>query len=115
MVMLMVITAIASPVLDNVTIIMLVAPVTLVICDRLEIAAQPFLIAEVLASQHRRRRNADRRPAQHHHRQPGRADLQRLPGQHGTRRSWSSSSLFVLFTRVLFRKASAHNHAASTT
>ena len=32
------------------TIIMLVAPVTLVICDRLEIAAQPFLIAEVLAS-----------------------------------------------------------------
>ena len=50
MVMLMVITGIASPVLDNVTIIMLVAPVTLVICDRLEIAAQPFLIAEVLAS-----------------------------------------------------------------
>ncbi len=50
MVMLMIITAIASPVLDNVTIIMLVAPVTLVICDRLRIAAQPFLIAEVLAS-----------------------------------------------------------------
>lgn len=47
---LMVITAIASPILDNVTIIMLVAPVTLVICDRLRIAAQPFLIAEVLAS-----------------------------------------------------------------
>lgn len=50
MVMLMAITAVASPVLDNVTIIMLVAPVTLVICDRLQIAAQPFLIAEVLAS-----------------------------------------------------------------
>nr|WP_090340691.1 ArsB/NhaD family transporter [Mycolicibacterium malmesburyense]CRL70199.1 Na+/H+ antiporter NhaD-like permease [Mycolicibacterium malmesburyense] len=50
MVMLMLITAVASPVLDNVTIIMLVAPVTLVICDRLEIAAQPFIIAEVLAS-----------------------------------------------------------------
>src|SRR6478672_5241913 len=50
MVMLMVITAIASPILDNVTIIMLVAPVTLVICDRLHIAAQPYLIAEVLAS-----------------------------------------------------------------
>lgn len=50
MVMLMTITAVASPVLDNVTIIMLVAPVTLVICDRLDIAAQPFLIAEVLAS-----------------------------------------------------------------
>jgi Na+/H+ antiporter NhaD/arsenite permease-like protein len=50
MVMLMVITAIASPVLDNVTIILLIAPVTLVICDRLRIAPQPYLIAEVLAS-----------------------------------------------------------------
>ena len=50
MVMLMIITAIASPVLDNVTIILLVAPVTLVICDRLRIPAQPYLIAEVLAS-----------------------------------------------------------------
>ena len=50
MVMLMLITAIASPVLDNVTVILLVAPVTLVICDRLRIAAQPYLIAEVLAS-----------------------------------------------------------------
>jgi Na+/H+ antiporter NhaD/arsenite permease-like protein len=50
MVMLMLITAIASPVLDNVTIIMLVAPVTLVVCDRLRIAPQPYLIAEVLAS-----------------------------------------------------------------
>ena len=50
MVMLMVITAFASPVLDNVTIILLIAPVTLVICDRLRIAPQPYLIAEVLAS-----------------------------------------------------------------
>jgi Na+/H+ antiporter NhaD/arsenite permease-like protein len=50
MVMLMLITAVASPVLDNVTVILLVAPVTLVICDRLRIAPQPFLIAEVLAS-----------------------------------------------------------------
>jgi Na+/H+ antiporter NhaD/arsenite permease-like protein len=50
MVMFMVITAIASPVLDNVTTIMLVAPVTIVVCNRLRIAAQPYLIAEVLAS-----------------------------------------------------------------
>lgn len=50
MVMLMFITAVASPVLDNVTIIMLVAPVTIVVCSRLEIAPQPFLIAEILAS-----------------------------------------------------------------
>lgn len=50
MVMFMVITAIASPFLDNVTTIMLVAPVTIVVCDRLNINAQPYLIAEVLAS-----------------------------------------------------------------
>ncbi len=50
MVMLMLITAIASPVLDNVTVILLVVPVTLVICDRLCIAPQPYVIAEVLAS-----------------------------------------------------------------
>ena len=50
MVMLMLITAVASPFLDNVTTIMLVAPVTVVVCDRLRIPAQPYLIAEVLAS-----------------------------------------------------------------
>jgi Na+/H+ antiporter NhaD/arsenite permease-like protein len=50
MVMLMVITAIASPFLDNVTTIMLVAPVTVVVCNRLRVRAQPYLIAEVLAS-----------------------------------------------------------------
>ncbi|GAA1289134.1 ArsB/NhaD family transporter [Pseudonocardia aurantiaca] len=50
MVMLMAITAIASPFLDNVTTIMLVAPVTVVVCTRLRIPAQPYLIAEVLAS-----------------------------------------------------------------
>ncbi|RBQ14905.1 hypothetical protein DP939_38775 [Spongiactinospora rosea] len=50
MVMLMAITAVASPFLDNVTTIMLVAPVTVMVCDRLRISARPYLIAEVLAS-----------------------------------------------------------------
>ncbi|NKZ05751.1 SLC13 family permease [Actinomadura latina] len=50
LVMLMVITAVASPFLDNVTTIMLVAPVTVVVCNRLRIPAHPYLIAEVLAS-----------------------------------------------------------------
>jgi len=50
MVMLMGITAIASPLLDNVTIVMLIAPVTVVICNRLGIKAQPYLIAEILAA-----------------------------------------------------------------
>ncbi|ASR38294.1 hypothetical protein BAY61_28515 [Prauserella marina] len=50
MVMLMIITAVASPFLDNVTTIMLVVPVTVVVCNRLHIPAQPYLIAEILAS-----------------------------------------------------------------
>lgn len=50
LVLLMVITAVASPFLDNVTTIMLVAPVTVLVCQRLTIPAQPYLIAEVLAS-----------------------------------------------------------------
>ncbi|WP_062356492.1 SLC13 family permease [Herbidospora yilanensis] len=50
MVMLMAITAVASPFLDNVTTIMLVAPVTVMVCNRLRIPAQPYLIAEILAS-----------------------------------------------------------------
>lgn len=50
MVMLMAITAIASPILDNVTIIMLVVPVTIVVCERLGVPSQPYVIAEVLAA-----------------------------------------------------------------
>ncbi|MDU0294045.1 ArsB/NhaD family transporter [Saccharothrix longispora] len=50
MVLLMGLTAVASPFLDNVTTVMLVAPVTIVVCNRLRIAPQPYLIAEVLAS-----------------------------------------------------------------
>jgi Na+/H+ antiporter NhaD/arsenite permease-like protein len=50
LVMLLLITAIASPVLDNVTTILLVAPVTIMVCQRLEIPVAPYLIAEVLAS-----------------------------------------------------------------
>ncbi|MDG6106985.1 ArsB/NhaD family transporter [Dactylosporangium aurantiacum] len=50
LVLLMVITAVASPFLDNVTTIMLVAPVTVLVCRRLGIPAAPYLIAEALAS-----------------------------------------------------------------
>ncbi|MEV6932007.1 ArsB/NhaD family transporter [Dactylosporangium sp. NPDC051485] len=50
LVMLMAITAVASPFLDNVTTIMLVAPVTVLVCRRLGIPAPPYLIAEALAS-----------------------------------------------------------------
>jgi Na+/H+ antiporter NhaD/arsenite permease-like protein len=50
MVLLVLITAIASAALPNVTIVLLMAPVTLLVCDRLDINPIPFLIAEVLAS-----------------------------------------------------------------
>jgi len=50
LVYLMAITAVASPFVDNVTTIMLVAPVTIAVCRRLEIPAAPYLIAEALAA-----------------------------------------------------------------
>lgn len=50
MVLLMLITAIASPIIDNVTIVMLIAPVTIVVARRLGISPIPYLIAEILAS-----------------------------------------------------------------
>lgn len=50
MVLLVLITAIASAFLDNVTTILLIAPVTLLVCDRLDINPTPLLISEVLAS-----------------------------------------------------------------
>ena len=50
MVMLVLITAVASALLDNVTTVLLVAPVTLLVCDRLAVAPVPYLIAEAMAS-----------------------------------------------------------------
>ncbi|WP_240670700.1 ArsB/NhaD family transporter [Actinoplanes solisilvae] len=50
MVILLVVTAVVSAGLDNVTTVLLVAPVTLLVCERLGVPPVPFLIAEVLAS-----------------------------------------------------------------
>jgi Na+/H+ antiporter NhaD/arsenite permease-like protein len=50
MILLVLVTAIASALLDNVTTVLLVAPVTLLVCDRLAINAAPFLMAEAFAS-----------------------------------------------------------------
>ncbi len=50
MVILVLITAVASALLDNVTTVLLVAPVTLLVCERLGVPVVPFLIAEALAS-----------------------------------------------------------------
>jgi Na+/H+ antiporter NhaD/arsenite permease-like protein len=50
MVILIVVTGVVSAALDNVTTVLLVAPVTLLVCERLGVPPVPFLIAEVLAS-----------------------------------------------------------------
>ncbi|MDF3046778.1 MAG: hypothetical protein K0R30_3006 [Ornithinibacter sp.] len=50
MVLLVCITAVASALLDNVTTVLLIAPVTLLVCHRLGLPPVPFLIAEALAS-----------------------------------------------------------------
>jgi len=48
--LLSVVTAVFSAVLDNVTTVLLVAPVTLVICRELKVPPYPFLFAEIFAS-----------------------------------------------------------------
>ncbi|MFP5348118.1 MAG: SLC13 family permease [Actinomycetes bacterium] len=50
MVMLVLITAGASALLDNVTTVLLVAPVTLLVCERLGTDPVPYLLAEAMAS-----------------------------------------------------------------
>ncbi|MBC6460333.1 ArsB/NhaD family transporter [Actinomadura sp. HBU206391] len=50
MVMLCLLTAGASALLDNVTTVLLVAPVTFLVCERLALPVAPYLIAEVMAS-----------------------------------------------------------------
>lgn len=50
MVILVVVTALASAILDNVTTVLLIAPVTFLVCSRLGVPVVPFLIAEALAS-----------------------------------------------------------------
>lgn len=50
MALLSLITAVASAGLDNVTTVLLIAPVTLLVCDRIGVRPVPFLIAEALAS-----------------------------------------------------------------
>ncbi|KCN49235.1 ArsB/NhaD family transporter [Mycobacterium tuberculosis] len=50
MILLVLVSALASALLDNVTTVLLIAPVTLLVCDRLNINTTSFLMAEVFAS-----------------------------------------------------------------
>jgi Na+/H+ antiporter NhaD/arsenite permease-like protein len=48
--LLVVVTAVVSALLDNVTTVLLIVPVTLVICTQLKVPPYPFLLSQVLAS-----------------------------------------------------------------
>jgi Na+/H+ antiporter NhaD/arsenite permease-like protein len=50
MILLVLVTAIGSAFLDNVTTVLLIAPVTLLVCERLAVSAVPFLIVEAFAA-----------------------------------------------------------------
>jgi Na+/H+ antiporter NhaD/arsenite permease-like protein len=50
LVMLVIVTAVLSALLDNVTTVLLIAPVILLITDALKISAYPYLFAEIFAS-----------------------------------------------------------------
>jgi Na+/H+ antiporter NhaD/arsenite permease-like protein len=50
MVILVLVTAVASAALDNVTTVLLIAPVTFLVCERLGVPVVPYLIAEAMAS-----------------------------------------------------------------
>lgn len=50
LVVLILVTAVASAALDNVTTVLLIAPVTFLVCERIAVPVAPYLIAEALAS-----------------------------------------------------------------
>ena len=103
MILLVLITAVASALLDNVTTVLLIAPVTLLVCDRLD--DQPGAVPDRrgVRLQHRRRVNPGRRPTEHHHRQPGGPVVQRLSGSHDPDRRSSSLVAFIAMLPFLFR------------
>ena len=88
LVMLQLATAVFSAFLDNVTTVLLVAPVTLAITKELKVPPYPFLFGGDLRFQYRRHGDTDRRSAEHPDRLAGGPRLQRfrLPPEPGRRR-----------------------------
>ena len=99
-------TALLSAFLDNLTTILLIVPVTFLLADALDIDPMPAADHRGDRLEHRRHRDADRRPAEHHHRRRHRAQLQRLHRQPGADRrsspswSWSRCSTLVYRHRL---------------
>ena len=50
MILLIIVTSLGTAVLDNVTTVLLIAPVTLLVCDRLAVNPAPFLVVEAIAA-----------------------------------------------------------------
>ncbi|UMB67806.1 SLC13 family permease [Mycobacterium paraterrae] len=50
MILLILVTALGTAVLDNVTTVLLIAPVTLLVCDRLAVNPAPYLVVEAIAA-----------------------------------------------------------------
>ena len=82
MILLVLVTAFASALLDNVTTVLLIAPVTLLVCERLDDQPGPVSDRRGARLQHRRRVHPRRRSPEHHHRQPRGTVVQRLPDSH---------------------------------
>ena len=82
-------TAVLSAFLDNVTTILLVVPITFLLADALDVDPVPLIIDRDRRVEHRRHRDADRRPAEHPDRRatPGCRSARSSPTW---RRSWSS-------------------------
>ncbi len=70
MVLLVLITAVVSALLDNVTTVLLIAPVTLLICERLTLPPVPFLLAEDPRLLHGAVHHGGRAGRGRHHRRP---------------------------------------------
>ena len=60
LVLLVLVGAAVAPILDNVTCVLLVAPVTLSVCRRLQLPSAPYLTSLILASRSTRRNKARR-------------------------------------------------------
>jgi Na+/H+ antiporter NhaD/arsenite permease-like protein len=83
MILLMVVMALASAILPNVVSVLLIAPVTLLVCDALDVNPGTAADGRGVRLQHRRRGDTGWRSAEHHHRRAQVSVLQRLPGEHG--------------------------------
>ena len=83
MILLMLVMALASALLPNVVSVLLIAPVTLLVCDATGDQPRTDADSRGVRVQYRRRSDAGRRSTEHHHRRPQRPVVQRISGEHG--------------------------------